>query len=298
MTPIAARNNAIQTAQAILANPDRYVILDTETSGLGKTAEILEIAIIDPVGATLCNYFLDPVHAIAPAAAAIHGLTKDVLKAKGAIAWPEIHDEVVEHLDGKTLVAYNAVFDMAMLDATAILHGRDTPHTGDILCAMRLWQRFRGATKVEALEGDHSALGDCLATLERIKEIANSSLEDDPDLVDIQDVEDLVQWQARIEELTAQRNALDATVKSLKAQVTQYLIDNGAEAIPLSNGKQVKLYRTPTKIKPLVPLEELPERYLKQAVDQQLVKAEIKSRHLEDGLFSYETSNTIRFVKL
>lgn len=298
MTPIAIRNDAIRTAKEILENPEQYAILDTETSGLGKTAEILEIAIIAPTGATLCNYFLDPVNAISPAATAIHGLTKEVLKTKGAISWTEIHDEVVDHLDGKTLVAYNAVFDVAMLDTTAMLHGRDAPHAGEILCAMRLWQRFKGATKADALGGDHSALGDCLATLARIKEIAGGQLENDPDLVEIQGVEDLVEWQTQIEELTAKRNALDATVKSLRAQVTQYLVDNGAEAIPLSNGKQVKLYRNPTKIKPLVALEELPERYLKQAVDQKLVKAEIKARTLEDGLFSYETSNSIKFVKL
>ena len=66
MNPISIRNAAITTARDILDDPDRYVVLDTETSGVGALAEILELAILSPTRETLFHQYFQPKQAISP----------------------------------------------------------------------------------------------------------------------------------------------------------------------------------------------------------------------------------------
>jgi DNA polymerase-3 subunit epsilon len=61
---------------------DRYsVVLDTETTGLGHDAEIIEIAIICAFsGKTFINTLVKPRNPIPPSATAIHGKCRRVIK--------------------------------------------------------------------------------------------------------------------------------------------------------------------------------------------------------------------------
>ena len=58
-----------------LLNRTDVLILDTETTGLGLEAEIIEIAVIDTAGAVLVDTVSLPQDDVPKAASGIHGLT-------------------------------------------------------------------------------------------------------------------------------------------------------------------------------------------------------------------------------
>ena len=111
LSEVTKKNHAILKAQEILSNPDRYIIVDTETSGLGNRAEVLEICAMSLQGEVIFEYFFMPVGIISPDAIAIHGLTKETLAQKGARTWNIYADKIERTFAGKTILAYNASFD-------------------------------------------------------------------------------------------------------------------------------------------------------------------------------------------
>ncbi|MFJ2900325.1 exonuclease domain-containing protein [Streptomyces sp. NPDC087218] len=70
----------IAWAQKILADPDAYAILDTETTGLDYDSRIVEIAVTTAAGTVLLDTLVNPGAPIPAEAAAIHGIT-DVMVA-------------------------------------------------------------------------------------------------------------------------------------------------------------------------------------------------------------------------
>ena len=64
------------------------VFLDTETTGLDDTAEVIEIAIVDAAGAVIFESYCRPTVPVDPGAQAVHGIGPEKLAT--APAWPEI----------------------------------------------------------------------------------------------------------------------------------------------------------------------------------------------------------------
>ena len=152
------------------------LIVDTETTGLGNRAEVVEVAALDTTGAVRFEALSMPQGSIPGDASGIHGLTRAKLKREGAKAWPEIHDEVVELLKpAYRVVAYNAKFDIRLLYQTAERHGLRMPRKlwFDVLedyQALRRGGRHRliDAVRREGvkIEGKaHRALYDCRCVL-------------------------------------------------------------------------------------------------------------------------------------
>ena len=81
----------------------------------------------------------------------------------------------------RTIIAYNAAFDMRLYRQTWQINGGFLPK-GRWECAMLQyarfvgeWNEYRGDYKWQKLEGGaHSALSDCLATLSVIKSMASA----------------------------------------------------------------------------------------------------------------------------
>lgn len=93
-----------------------FVAFDTETSGLGGGAEIIEISAVKflnfrPVAAfeTLCR----PYRPISPQATAVNGISNAMVK--DAPRFAEVIPSLQAFMDGLPLVAHNAVFDVRML---------------------------------------------------------------------------------------------------------------------------------------------------------------------------------------
>ena len=81
----SARQNAHWTAQDIVSEP--LVIFDTETTGLGSDAEIVEIACIDGGGDVLLTSMVRPAHPIPRDATNVHGTTDADVRDAPTISW-------------------------------------------------------------------------------------------------------------------------------------------------------------------------------------------------------------------
>lgn len=98
--------------QELEKSGERYLILDTETTGL-TNAEIVDIAIIDNQANVLLNTLVKPVNPIPAAASKIHGITMDMVA--DAPGWDTVHDIVYGLIYRQHVVVYNAKFDRHML---------------------------------------------------------------------------------------------------------------------------------------------------------------------------------------
>jgi DNA polymerase-3 subunit epsilon len=152
------------------------VILDTETTGGAKTDQIIQLSIVDMTGRTLFDSLLRPTCAINPFAAKVHNLTERHLR--NAPPFADVYEVVKSVLNERTVIAYNAPFDKRQLiqTATAFKLDADWIERLDWQCAMRAHAEYLGVKQGPGLEGgDHSALGDCLATLKLIRSMAGAS---------------------------------------------------------------------------------------------------------------------------
>jgi DNA polymerase-3 subunit epsilon len=163
------------------------LVLDTETSGLNDQAEVVEIAAIDMTGAVCLNARIRPQGRIPEQVSRMHGITnQDVASAPSfADLWPEIRPLLSSH----KLLIYNAEFDRRLLYQSYAKSGLTAafplPETE---CLMWAYAEFAGSRNrngdyawwsladacwnlgVEG--GDHSALGDCQASLRLLKALA------------------------------------------------------------------------------------------------------------------------------
>jgi len=169
-----------------------FVVLDTETTGLLKPAEIVSIAILAPDGKILLDTLVKPVLPIPADATRIHGITNsEVASAPG---WAVIQPLVVNLITGKDVIVYNAVYDRSMLhlsDEAAGLARTDYRLISRWSCAMEWyaeihgdwnsrrhsyrWQSLSDAMKQQRLPviNAHRALGDVQMTLSLIRKLIN-----------------------------------------------------------------------------------------------------------------------------
>ena len=137
---LSPRQNAIMAArQVIEQNP---VFLDTETTGLEKTDEIVEITIIDHIGSVLLDSLVKPAQPIPASATRIHGITNEMVQK--APAWPILWQQVRPLVIGRTIVAYNSDFDRRLMiqsHARYQLPWKDSLSFFDLL---KLYSQFRG----------------------------------------------------------------------------------------------------------------------------------------------------------
>ncbi|MBB5073746.1 DNA polymerase-3 subunit epsilon [Bartonella callosciuri] len=99
----------------------REIIFDTETTGLDKEKDrIIEIGCVEMIDRYLTgrrfHVYLNPQGVIIPdEVVAIHGLTNERLKNEKSFS--DIADEFLEFINGATLIAHNASFDIGFLNA-------------------------------------------------------------------------------------------------------------------------------------------------------------------------------------
>ncbi len=136
----ASRQKAIETARKVLSTKPVY--LDTETTGLDRSDEIVEISIIDDDGLTLFESLVKPTQPIPASATRIHGITND--EVQSARPWLTIWPQVRSVLFGRLVVIYNEEFDLRLMQqshARYKLPWKDKFTTFDLL---KLYAEFRG----------------------------------------------------------------------------------------------------------------------------------------------------------
>ncbi len=138
----AARKEAVEKAQAFLAQKPIY--LDTETTGTGPSANIVEISIVDADGSILFDSLIKPVGKIEPGAQDVHGIGMEMLSE--APRWGAVYDEIEAILSGRLLGIYNADFDMRMMQQSHQVNFMrwENPPGMQVFCIMKLYAQFYG----------------------------------------------------------------------------------------------------------------------------------------------------------
>jgi DNA polymerase-3 subunit epsilon len=172
-----ARVQVSTWARERIADPST-IFLDTETTGLGSDAEIIDLAVVDLVGNVLIDTLIAPRSPIPPETTLVHGLVD--ADVAGAPCWTEVYPLLAELVRTRPVVVYNAGFDRRMVRVSCELHGIDHDE-GTWHCAMQhyaAWaavpsshkrQRYRLHKLGNALAsfglppGNHRALADAQA---------------------------------------------------------------------------------------------------------------------------------------
>jgi len=155
---------AINWAKELLKR-DHFCILDTETTGLSNIDEICQIALVNSSGEPLLNSLVRPTVSISAAASEIHGITDKFVT--DAPKFEAVFLELLRALGNRDLVIYNSEFDTRMI--------KQSIHCCMIWYSQFVgeWNEYFGNYKWQRLQGgDHSALGDCKATLAVIRQMA------------------------------------------------------------------------------------------------------------------------------
>lgn len=167
---------------------NKYIVLDTETTGLNATEdELLQVSIIDNEGTVLFDSYIRPTqHTEWAEAERVNHITPEMVADAPTIAevMPEIND-ILNRYD--KIVGYNLKFDKAFLEN----NGAEFLST-EYADVMKMfapiygeWNDQRGSYKWQKLtiaadyygydwsshENAHNSLGDCFATLHVYKEI-------------------------------------------------------------------------------------------------------------------------------
>ncbi|WP_372986976.1 exonuclease domain-containing protein [Marinobacter sp.] len=167
---------------------DNAVIIDTETTGLTETDEIVEISVINCHGNTLLDTLVRPAGEINPAAQAVHGIT--LAETADSPTFDQVLPELLCVIQGKTVVMYNSSYDARLIQQSAMKRGCIAP-TLYPHCAMKTyakfygqWDDYRENWKWQSLDkaarqcgvtvdgNAHRALTDCHTTLGVIKAMA------------------------------------------------------------------------------------------------------------------------------
>lgn len=173
-----------------------YLVLDSETTGLGYEAEICQIAIINSKGETLLDTLVKPVKPIPADATRIHGITNE--HVKDCMGFNLLEAKVYDLLKNRHVIIYNRDYDVQMLNQSN-RQGRysdDWNKVATYWCAMKhfaeiygdynsYYKSYRwkslsvacGYYGIPVSENVHSALADCLMTLEVCKKMASEAVE-------------------------------------------------------------------------------------------------------------------------
>ncbi len=137
------RRQAVDWARALFNLPS-FVILDTETTGLGRDDELVSVGIVDSHGTVLLDTLIKPMKSIPWYVTRIHGIAnKHVADAPG---FSEVYPEMARLLSDQVLVVYNLSFDERMILQDRRRYGLSAYKPREAHCAMQWFARFYGAS--------------------------------------------------------------------------------------------------------------------------------------------------------
>lgn len=162
----------------------QYVVLDTETAGVGDMDTITELSIISIDGKVLFTSLFNPQKPLDEKITEITGITDDMLK--DAPLFAEKADEILEILTGKTVLGWNVEFDRKMVERAYSTVSMSQPFC-EWECAMKMyhimrmdgkgkWPKLQESLNAEGIvrSQEHRATGDCYDTLAVLKKLAGA----------------------------------------------------------------------------------------------------------------------------
>lgn len=143
------RQMIIQKARQIWET--RPVFLDTETTGIQKTSEIVEVGLVDTDGSPLFQSLVRPRRPVPLDALRIHGISNQMLL--NAPTWLQVWPQLEGLLRDRLVGAYNADFDLRMLQQTHLANGMRWNNPAlRFFCIMKLYSDYAGSQKWARLE--------------------------------------------------------------------------------------------------------------------------------------------------
>ena len=146
---------AVRLAAKIVQSKPVYI--DTETTGLDRSDEIVEISIIDFDGSILLSSLVKPSQSIPADVQRIHGITNEMISSSPA--WPVLWPKVRNLIYGRPVAAYNAPFDLRMMQqshARYRIPWRENLNMIDVLPIFSnyqgVWDPIRRSMKYHKLE--------------------------------------------------------------------------------------------------------------------------------------------------
>ncbi len=151
----------------------KQIVLDTETTGISNSAEILQFSIIDLYGNTVLNTYCKPVrHRIWPMAERVNHISPKMVE--NAKVLPELYEtlrDILENAD--EIIGYNTKFDMRMIENNFARWGLRIKIHAKIIDVMEMYMcRCYGRHRlIDCAKhfgfafSAHDSLEDCRATL-------------------------------------------------------------------------------------------------------------------------------------
>lgn len=136
--------------------PNKFLALDTETTGFGTSDHIPAVIsigvveVIDNAIATSREFFVRPWEVIEDEAAAVHGITNEQ-----ALTFPALNEQwsdIDSILSGQLIITHNTAFDWRVMAGNAERSNLEMPRTGGVLCSLRMahaWAEANGLTSYE-----------------------------------------------------------------------------------------------------------------------------------------------------
>jgi DNA polymerase-3 subunit epsilon len=220
------RYHAAQWAKELTMRED-WVIIDTETTGL-RNAEIIQIGVLSGGGEVLLDSLVKPTIPIPLKTSIIHGITDD--QVQNAPTFPEIYPHFVDLIKNKAVVIYNAQFDEAIFRYCCNRAHFNVPSFTALHNAMQWyakwigdWSDYHGNYRWPKLPGgDHSAIGDCHATLKVIQTMSNSFI---------------LESKADGKPSSSQRSSIIIPDQQVTFSELQSLVKDGIQTYPNQDGK-------------------------------------------------------------
>lgn len=158
-----------------IANVTRYVVIDTETTGLDyKKDRVIEIALLKyDKGKLIGRYvsFINPKMKIPPEASAKNHITDN--DVKNAPTYKMVCNDIADFINNEIVVGHNVAFDLNFITPIIKLSGKDvTVKYIDTLAISRALDKYVENHKLQTLvsyfgiltDGAHRAASDALAT--------------------------------------------------------------------------------------------------------------------------------------
>jgi DNA polymerase-3 subunit epsilon len=134
------RHQSILAARCLLEQSP--VFLDTETTGLDRSAEIVEISIVDSDGNVLFESFIRPSVPIPAAVTRIHHITDKMVEK--APTWPAVWPLVRTHLASRVIAIYNEEYDLRLMQQSHARYRLPWKENLRTACIMKLYAQFKG----------------------------------------------------------------------------------------------------------------------------------------------------------
>lgn len=157
-------------------NPDKYVILDTETTGYLEDDEIIQLTCLDLMGNVLYDGYFNPVKSSCWGAVKKHKLSKKFLATQPF--WQDEWEKINGVLKGKIILAHNADFDKRLIQQTCQRYGVEFNYISDYCCTMSFLKLKTGKASLEKAlttlghdfeeENLHNARTDCFMLLKAL----------------------------------------------------------------------------------------------------------------------------------